>query len=322
MIMVIDNVNKSSSPSEIISFGEPLFEFSQIKEVLANKADFLSGFGGDASNFAIAAARQGANIAMLTHLGDDKFGQQFLDLWKAENVNTDLIKINEQAHTGIYFITHDENGHHFSFMRKGSAASLITPTKLPMKAIAEAKLLHVTAITQAISSQSCDAVFAAIQIAKENNTQVSYDTNLRLKLWPLERARAVIRETTSMVDICFPSIDEAQLLTGLTHADDIIDYYLKLGSKVVVLKQGSAGATVATAKERHTVTPFKVNPIDATAAGDSFAGSFCTHYVRGAPLQECLAHANATASITITGYGAVAPLPTLQQVQEKLLLKK
>lgn len=316
--MIIKNTEKTSPTPEIISFGEPLFEFSQIKNVSVNKADFLSGFGGDASNFAIAASRQGANVAMLTHLGDDKFGQQFIDLWTKEKVNTQLIKINDQAHTGIYFITHDKDGHHFSFMRKGSAASLITPKQLPNTIIAQAKLLHVTAITQAISNQSCDSVFAAIQTAKENNTQVSYDTNLRLKLWSLERARAIIRETTSMVDVCFPSLDEAQLLTGLTHANDIIDYYLKLGSKIVVLKKGSLGATVATANERHNVTPFKVTPVDATAAGDSFAGSFCTHYVHGAALDECLAYANATASITITGYGAVAPLPTLQQVQEKL----
>lgn len=314
----INKQNQSGMAPEIISFGEPLFEFSEIKEVLPNKADFLSGFGGDASNFAIAASRQGASVAMLTHLGNDKFGKKFLDLWNNEKINIDLVETNQQAHTGIYFITHDKDGHHFSFMRKGSAASLITPKQLPNAVIAQAKLLHVTAITQAISSQSCDSVFAAIQTAKENNTQVSYDTNLRLKLWSLERARAIIRETTSMVDVCFPSLDEAQLLTGLTHANDIIDYYLKLGSKVVVLKKGSLGATVATANERHNVKPFKVTPVDATAAGDSFAGSFCTHYVRGATLDECLAYANATASITITGYGAVAPLPTLQQVQEKI----
>ncbi len=315
----MNQLNKTpSTTAEILSFGEPMFEFSQIKETSEGKADFLSGYGGDASNFAIASARQGGNVGMLTHVGNDEFGKKFTQLWNKENVSTSTVKLVDNQSTGVYFITHDEDGHHFSFLRKNSAASKITPQQLPEQAIAAAKLLHVTAITQAISSSSCDSVFHAIDLARNNNTLVSYDTNLRLKLWSLTRARAIINETISMVDICFPSIDEAQLITGLTHADDIIDHHLKLGAKIVVLKQGEDGATIATENQRFSVKPHKVNPVDATAAGDSFAGSFCTHYVAGASLEECLKYANATASITITGYGAVAPLPTLEQVKQRL----
>ena len=308
--------------SEIVSFGEPMFEFSQVKQTADSGADFLSGYGGDASNFAIAAARQGADIAMLTQLGDDEFGKRFLQLWEKEGVNRQAVSVLDTAPTGVYFITHNQEGHHFSFLRKNSAASLVTPNVLPEEFIKQAKLLHTTAITQAISDTSCDAVFKAIEIAKENNTLTSYDTNLRLKLWSLTRARAIINQTASMVDICFPSIDEAQLVTGLKHADDIIDFYLKLGAKVVVLKKGSKGATVATDQERHSIAPHKVTPVDATAAGDSFAGSFCTHFVSGKPVQECLKYANATASITIAGYGAVAPLPTLEQVEQRIKAKE
>ena len=304
--------------AEILSFGEPLFELSQVNANHRGEADFLSGFGGDASNFIIAAARQGAKAGMLTHVGGDEFGKKFLTLWEQEKVNTQTVESNPNAHTGVYFITHDKDGHHFSFLRKGSAASLITPSQLPTEAIKSAKLLHVTAIAQAISETSCDSVFRAIEIASENNTLTSYDTNLRLKLWSLNRARAIINETASLVDVCFPSIDEAQLLTGLQHEDDIIDHYLKLGSKTVVLKKGAQGATVANSTTRISLPPFKSNPVDATAAGDSFAGSFCTQLINGRSLEECLIFANATASITITGYGAVAPLPTLEQVLDRI----
>jgi len=311
---------KSTGPiyAEILSFGEPMFELSQVNANNRGNADFLSGFGGDASNFAIAAARQGANVGMLTHMGDDEFGKKFLRLWAEENVNTSTVVSNSVSHTGIYFITHDENGHHFSFFRKGSAASLITPSQLPVDAIKNAKLLHLTAITQAISDSSCDATFKAIDIASENNTLITYDTNLRLKLWSLNRARAIINETSSLVDICFPSLDEAQLLTGLKYEDDIIDYYLNMGSKMVVLKKGEQGATVANDTVRFSLPPFKTNPLDATAAGDSFAGAFCTHFINGQSLEDCLKFANATASIAIMGYGAVAPLPTFEQVLDRI----
>ncbi|MDR9828582.1 sugar kinase [Vibrio sp. FNV 38] len=304
--------------SDILSFGEPMFEFSQVGQSDSGKPDFLSGFGGDASNFAIAAARQGASVGMLTQLGDDEFGKRFLDLWHQQGVSSSAVRTLNNKATGVYFITHDDDGHHFSFLRKNSAASLITPQDLPQDAIAQAKLLHVTAITQAISDSSCDSVFAAIETARQNGTQISYDTNLRLKLWSLQRARAIINETAALVDVCFPSVDEARLVTGLEHADDIIDFYLKAGAKVVVLKQGGDGATVADTNHRHFIRPHKVTPVDATAAGDSFAGSFCTHYINGEPLEQCLAYANATASITITGYGAVAPLPTFEQVLARI----
>ena len=299
---------------DIISFGEPLYEFSQIpgqdKEI-----SYLSGFGGDTSNFAVSAARQGAKVAMLAHLGTDVFGDQFVDLWEREGIATDLIQRHKTAPTGVYFISHDERGHHFTFYRKGSAASLVEPSQLPVEAIKSTKLLHTSAITHAISSSSSDAVFEAIEIAKSVNTQVSFDTNLRLKLWPLSRARAVIHETAKLVDYCMPSVDEARLLTGLEHPDAIADFYLKLGAKTVVLKLGSDGAMVANEHERFIAGGHRVNTVDATGAGDCFSGAFFASVVQGKPMEECLKYANAAAALTTTGFGAVAPIPSAEKVE-------
>lgn len=305
---------------DIVSFGEPLLEFSQLPGQ-SKPVSYLSGYGGDTSNFAVSAARQGAKVAMFAHLGSDVFGDQFVDLWNEEGVVTDWIKRHPTAPTGIYFISHDERGHHFTFYRKGSAAALVEPTDLPQDLIASAKMLHTSAITHAISNGSCDAVFAAIELAKKNNTLVSFDTNLRLKLWTLDRARAVIHETAHHVDFCMPSLDEAQLLTGLEGADEIADFYLKLGAKTVVLKLGADGAMVATANERFTAKGHKVNTVDATGAGDCFSGAFFSQVVAGKSLRDALAYANCAAALTTTGYGAVVPIPTAAQVaafQEKL----
>ncbi|MDV7105137.1 sugar kinase [Vibrio sp. TH_r3] len=298
---------------DIISFGEPLFELSQIpgqQETIS----YLSGFGGDTSNFSISAARQGAKVAVLAHIGNDVFGDQFIDLWKKEGVNTDFVVRNSYAPTGVYFISHDDRGHHFTFYRKGSAASLVTPKQLPEDAIKSAKLLHTSAITHAISDSSSDAVFQAIEIAKSSGTKVSFDTNLRLKLWPLSRAKAIIHETIRQVDFCLPSLDEAQLLTGLDDANKIADYYLNLGAKVIVLKMGKEGAMVATADQRFTTTGHKVNTVDATGAGDCFSGAFLSQVVKGQSLEESLIYANCAAALTTTGYGAVAPIPSAEIV--------
>ncbi|KAA8597644.1 2-dehydro-3-deoxygluconokinase [Vibrio cyclitrophicus] len=298
---------------DILSFGEPLFEFSQLPGQ-AETVSYLSGFGGDTSNFSVSAARQGANVAILAHLGSDVFGDQFVDLWVKEGVKTDFVVRNPDAPTGVYFISHDERGHHFTFYRKGSAASLITPHQIPLTAIADAKLLHTSAITHAISDSSSDAVFKAIEMAKKENTMISFDTNLRLKLWPLSRARAVIHETIRHVDFCMPSLDEAQLLTGLKDANEIADFYLNLGAKTVVLKMGKEGAMVATGDRRFTAGGHQVDTVDATGAGDCFSGAFLSQVVKGEPLEHALAYANCAAALTTTGYGAVAPIPTAEQV--------
>ncbi|MTI16028.1 sugar kinase [Rhodobacteraceae bacterium RKSG542] len=300
--------------AEIISFGEPLFEFSQVKTPVAG-ADYLSGFGGDTSNFACAAARQGAKVAVLAHLGSDVFGDKFVELWKSENVITDLVERHPVAPTGIYFISHDERGHHFTFARKGSAASLITPVQMPAEAIKAAKLFHASAITCAISDTSCDSVFKGIEIAKEGNTLTSFDTNLRLKLWGLDRARGVIHEVARHVDFIMPSVDEAEVLTGISDPDAICDFYLGLGAKTVILKLGKEGAMYATGEGRERIAGNPVEAVDATGAGDCFSGSFFANIVAGKSLAESLKYANAAAALTVQGYGAVAPIPYRKDVE-------
>lgn len=299
---------------DILSFGEPLYEFSELPQGEI-PTQYLSGFGGDTSNFAVSAARQGAKVAMLTQLGKDVFGDKFVALWQQEGVNTDFVLRHNDAPTGIYFITHDEEGHHFTFYRKGSAASLIRPSDLPHNAIQQAHLLHTSAITLAISDTACDSVFAAIDLARQSDTQVSFDTNLRLKLWPIARARAVIHEVARLVDICLPSLDEARLLTGLEDADAIADFYLDLGVKHLVLKMGSEGAMYASPQKRLRVAGHRVATVDATGAGDCFSGAFLTRFLAGNAPAEALGYANAAAALTTTGYGAVAPIPTRASVE-------
>src|SRR5262249_36582255 len=107
---------------DLVSIGEPLVEFSRLREEDGRK--WLQGFGGDTSNATIAAARQGARTGYISGVGPDMFGDAFLDLWKAEGVDTCQVQRNADAFTGVNFIRYDEAGHHFSYIRRGSAASL------------------------------------------------------------------------------------------------------------------------------------------------------------------------------------------------------
>lgn len=295
---------------DIVCMGEPLVEFNQIDD----KGHYLFGHGGDTSNCAIAAARAGASVGYVTGLGADEFGDSFMRLWAENGVDASRVIRRSDSHTGVYFVTHGPEGHVFSYMRAGSAASLVGPQDLPRDYIAGAKVLHVSGISMAISGTAADAVFEAIDIAREAGVLVSFDTNLRLRLWPLARAQAVTEAAMARCDIALPGLDDAQQLTGKTDPDAIADHYLHRGAKVVALTLGKDGCLVATPDERRRVGGIEVEAVDATAAGDTFDGNFLAEYlVHGDPFQAAR-FANVAAALSTRGYGAVAPMPRRDEV--------
>ena len=301
---------------DILALGEPMVEFNQTGE--RDGRLFLQGFGGDTSNFAIAAARQGARVGYLSALGDDPHGAMLRALWRAEGIDDRDVKTDAEAFTAIYFVTHDAAGHHFHFFRKGSAASRMTPADLPRERIARAKLLHLSGISLAISDSACDTGLAAMALAREAGVAVSFDTNLRLKLWPLERARAVMAEAMRRCDLCLPSLDDISALTGQNDPDALVDHCLALGARIVALKLGADGALVASRDERHRIAPLPCKPVDATGAGDTFGGAFVARWLAGDGLREAGRYAAAAAALSTEGYGAVEPIPHADRVRAAL----
>ena len=292
---------------DLVALGEPLVEFNQVRP--EEPTGYRQGFGGDTSNTAIAAARLGAQAAYVTRLGDDAFGRMFLGLWRREGVDTSGVGIDPDAPTGIYFVTHGAHGHEFSYLRAESAASRMRPGDLPQAVIQSAAVLHVSGISQAISASACDTVFAAIDTARGAGARISYDSNLRLKLWPLARARAVITATIGLCDWFVPSLEEAAQLSGASDPRAILDWCHAAGASVVALKMGAAGVWVSTASSREHVAGHRVHAVDATGAGDCFDGAFARRLIAGDPPLAAARYANAAAALATTGYGAVAPLP-------------
>ena len=297
---------------DILSFGEPLMEFAEVER--AGEHLMLPGYGGDTMNLAVAAARQGARVAVFTGLGDDAFGRRFLDLWDREGVDRSRVVVMPGESTGLYSITYGPQGHEFSYARAGSAASRITVQHVPLDLVAAAKVLHVSGISQAISTSACDAVFAAIRAARTAGTLVSYDTNLRLKLWPLDRARAIILAAVALADIARPGLDDARLLTGLDDPDAITDYFLALGPRIVALTLGAEGSIVATREERRRVPGITVQAVDASGAGDTFGGAFLAEYLRSGDPFAAGRYGNVAAALKTRNRGAVAPIPHRKDV--------
>ena len=189
---------------------------------------------------------------------------------------------------------------------------------MPRARIAAAKVLHLSGISLAISASACDTGYAAIEAARDAGVKVSFDTNLRLKLWSIDRARAVMSDVMRLADICLPSYDDVRAITGIEDDDALVDHCLGLGAKTVALKLGERGAIVADAGQRHRIAPFACKPVDATGAGDTFGGAFVARLIAGDSLADAGRYAAAAAALSTEGYGAVAPIPRAAEVRAAL----
>lgn len=288
---------------DILCLGEPMVEF--VREDAEGRS-YRRGFGGDTSNFAIAAARQGASVGYITALGADRFGDALVDLWAGEGIDTAHVIRSDSAPTGIYFVDPDPEARQFTYYRAGSAASRYRPDDLPRAALAATQLLHVSGITLAVSETMREATFAAIEAC---GGAVSLDTNLRPALWPLDTARAVLDRAIAKSDTVVTSIDDCALLYGVEAPDRIIDAFQAQGPETVLVTLGAGGCRVASGDRRETVPAHPTKAIDSTGAGDSLAGSFHAWRLETGDAFEAARCAVIVAAGTVSGLGGIDPIP-------------
>ena len=303
----------ASANIDIVCMGEAMVEFTRMNRS-KSEALYIRGLGGDTSNCAISAARQGVKVAYLSAVGDDQFGKIAIDTWLTEGIDVSQVFVDPNSPTGIYFIDPAPEGRNFTYYRAGSAASRMSSISSSQTILSRTAILHLSAITQAISIAPNEPSFEAIDIVKKNGGRISYDTNLRLNLWGLEEARRVINKTLTQADILLPSLDEAQILTGLDNKEDILNFYLQFEPEILALKCGSEGAIVIFEGRKEYIPALNVNAIDTSGAGDTFAGAFLAQIIQGESPFEAARFAVVASGISVQGYGAMAPIPNRKQV--------
>ena len=291
---------------DIVALGEGMVEFNQ---TTPGQPTYLQGFGGNTSNTVIAAARAGARTAYISAVGNDSFGQSLIDLWREAQVNTAQVATDNEAPTGVYFVTHSAQGHAFSYRRAGSAAACMTLNAVQKEALACTRMLHLSGISLAISPHARVQCLQAVQMAKAAGASICFDSNLRLKLWPLDVARAAMQEVIAQTDIFLPSLDDVTTLSSLQTPQDIVQWSHALGAKTVVLKMGADGVLLSHQGQSSHLPALRVHAVDATGAGDCFAGNLLARIALGDKLSQAARYANAAAALAVQGFGAVTPLP-------------
>lgn len=307
---------------EVFTFGETMVLF-QPEQMLPLEyiPQFSKKIGGAESNVAIGLTRLGHSVGWFSKLGNDPFGRFIQKYVRGEGVDTSPCLFTEKAQTGIFFkeqrSPEDINIYYY---RKNSAASLIEPSDLNEQYIAQAKILHLTGITPALSDTCYKAVLEAINIAKRNSMTIVFDPNLRLKLWSEERAKDVLCEIASYADVILPGLDEGQFMTGKTEVEDVANSLMGNGEKTIIIKLGSKGAYFETKNEKAYIEGFPVRQVvDPVGAGDGFAAGIISGLLRNEPLPVVVRRANAIGAIVVGVNGDVEGLPTTDEVERYMM---
>ena len=302
---------------DILSLGEPMWEMNAIP---AEPGKYLLGYGGDTANFCIAAARQGANVGYITRVGSDAFGDDLRALWQHERVDCSQVSVDPSASTGGYFVHHGPTGHHFSYARAGSAATKLSPSDIDDNVVERAQFVHTSGITQAISASARAAALKLFQVARQAGVSTAFDANFRPRLWTVDEARDALAEVLPLTDFFFPSIEDASALSGVTDHDEIFRWAHALGAQVVLLKLGVDGVKISqgAGSDVMQMASFSVDTVDATGAGDCFAGATIARLAMGELLLDAVRYANAAAALTTTQFGAINAIPARDVVKSFL----
>lgn len=303
---------------EVVTFGETMVLFNpETQGPLRYVGTFTKSIGGAESNVAIALARLGHRVGWFSKLGKDEFGRYIKSTIMGEDVDVSRVMTDETRTTGILFkerfSTVNPNVYYY---RKGSAASHLSAEDLDLEYIKNTKILHVTGISLALSEECREAVFTAVKEAKKAGVLISFDPNIRLKLWSKEEARRVILEMVSLTDILFPGKDEAEILLGTDEPEEVARIFHEMGVKIVALKLGKSGCFVSGDGVGTYVDGYTVeNPVDTVGAGDGYAAGFLSGYLEHLDLVDCGKRANAVGAMATLVKGDMEGFPYKEQVE-------
>ena len=303
---------------DVVTLGESMALFTPITQGNMRYASMFSlKIAGAESNVAIGLARLGHQCGWMSRLGKDEFGKKILNFIRGEGVDVSCVSFDSSAPTGLYFkeIVSDKEIN-IQYYRKDSAASRMKPSDLNEAYIAQAKYLHLTGITPALSEGCKETVYAAIEMAKKNGVTVIFDPNMRRRLWSEKEAKEVLLDIISNVDIVLPGQDEAMVLFGEYEPEDMAQQFLDHGVGSVVLKLGAEGAYYKTNKESGFVKAFPVERVvDPVGAGDGFAAGFISGLLDGLTFVEAVKRACAVGAMVTQINGDIEGLPEREKLE-------
>ena len=275
---------------------------------------FHMGFGGKGANQAVMAAKLGGDVTMVTKLGQDVFGENTLENFKAWGVNTQHVHFTDQAFSGVAPIAVDPAGHNSIIIVTG-ANDLLTVDEIEAArpAIAAARIL----VCQL--EIPLEINLAALRIAQQEGVKTIFN--------PAPARPELPAELYRLCDIFCPNESETELLTGmsirkLAEAENAARVLIKRGAAVVILTLGQRGSLLVTGDKTEHVPVATVKALDTTGAGDAFVGSLAFYLAVAIPLTDAIRRANAIAARSVQSSGTQTSFPEAKELPPELLKEK
>jgi 2-dehydro-3-deoxygluconokinase len=297
---------------DCVTFGETMALLHGEPSVpLTQTTSFNRSTAGAESNVAIGLARLGHQVGWFGRVGDDAFGAAILAALRGDSVDVSRARVDAEAPTGLLIRdSHPQRRISVLYYRDGSAGSRLAPDDVDADYIASARILHVTGITPALSATALAATEEAVEIAKQHGRHVSLDPNLRLRLWSPSQAATVLRRLAKHADTVLVGHHEAELLCERQDPRAVADWFgAGADGKVVVVKQGAAGAWATDGdQEWHAPAP-SVTVVDPVGAGDAFDAGYLSGVLDGQQIEAALERACAAGALAVQAPGDTEGLP-------------
>lgn len=306
----------SSSP-RICVVGSTNMDLNSYVKRLPQKGETIHGqrfeitYGGKGANQAVMAARLGADVSMVTRVGEDVFGRDALNNFAAHGIDTSHIRTSSDTSTGVAAITIDQDGNNTIVVTPGANFQV---TVEDVEA-AESTIRQAQVVICQLEIPS-DATLAALRIGREAGAITLFN--------PAPAQADLPPEFYAVSDIFCPNETETATLTGMPvntkeEAEAAAHELLRRGAKTVILTLGERGSFLVTPAKSVMVPSTPVKAVDTTGAGDAFVGSLAFFLARGLPIEAAMDRANRIAAISVQSPGAQASFPWAEQIPADLL---
>ncbi|MPZ56564.1 MAG: sugar kinase [Rhizobiales bacterium] len=299
----------AEAKNRIVAVGDVMIELAR-----GSDGRFDLSCGGDTFNTTIYLARAGIGVAYATALGDDRYSDRVLALATAEGIGTDLMLRVPGRLPGLYLIETEAGERSFSYWRDAAPARDLF--ELPVwgqiaEGLMAARMIYFSGITLSLYSNNGLGRFIAIlELARKNGVTIVFDGNFRPKGWrgDFGRTRTVFIETLKRVDIALPTYDDEAVLWGDPSPEATVERLQAFGIGEIAVKNGPHSALVASAGSREFVPVTEVvEPLDTTAAGDSFNAAYLAARLSGDAPAAAAAAGHRLAAQKIRHRGAIMP---------------
>jgi sugar/nucleoside kinase (ribokinase family) len=282
---VVARLAPAAEMLDLLTVGEPLICLSATGRLAASRS-LRKSIGGAEANVAIGLARLGLRAGYVSRVGGDPFGDEIVRTLRGEGVDVSRVQRSPQRPTGVMVkelrSPTDVRVHYY---RAGSAATELDG----IGDVPPARHVHATAITLALGAGPAAAVAELLAAAPAMGASVSFDPNIRLKLWSLEDAVAAVRDILPGIDDLLLSEGEALAIAGTEDLDDALRRLADAGIARLVVRRGAAGAIGIAGGERVDVAAEAAGPaVDSVGAGDAFTAGYLFERLSGAPFEAAM----------------------------------